>query len=156
MAGAGAVVGLGLGAWKFLNWGRKKYKTAKALRKAKEQREEAQRRGFFSKQKGFGSDIRSILTRGKSKMGKELMVEQQQQGMSALKMIQSNPAMKRQLMAKQLLRNIHVGGATECEARRLFEALKLPKKARKMILEDRNAAKNDNFVSHVMQKMRGA
>lgn len=154
---AGVAIGLGLGAWKLIRWARKKYKTAKLLREAKLKREGVQTTAElpWRRRNRRLKNIWSVFTRGRSKLGKELMVEQRRSGMSNLKMIQSNPVMKRRLMAKQLLLNMHRGGAVQLEARLLFEALKLPRRAREMIENDKKAFENDDFVNHVMQKMRG-
>ena len=150
LAGAGAAVGLGLGTWKLFKWARKKYKTAKELRKAK-----GDRQGLS----GFGSDIKSIFWRGKSKIGNELLAEQlKYQGeYTMMEILKKNPLMKRKLMATLLLKNMHSSDENvKAEARGLFKALKLPKGASKMILEDSNPANNEDFVKPVMQKMRGA
>ena len=155
LAGAGAAIGLGLGTWKLFKWARKKYKTAKELREAKGDRQD----GALARLSGFGSDIKSIFWRGKSKIGNELLAEQlKYQGeYTMMEILKKNPLMKRKLMATLLLKNMHSSDENvKAEATGLFKALRLPKGASKMILEDPNAANNEDFVKHVMQKMRGA
>ena len=74
-----------------------------------------------------------------------------------MEILKKNPLMKRKLMATLLLKNMHSSDENvKAEATGLFKALRLPKGASKMILEDPNAANNEDFVKHVMQKMRGA
>lgn len=171
---AAAGLGLGLGAWKGVKWAKKKHQTMKRLkkyRKAQQQDGDGGKKSGLGKRalkglKTFGKGI----TTGKTKLGKKLLHEQlQSRGANLYQLFEDddafedvvaeNKVMERELRAKRLLYNVHHPDANkQAAAISLLEALNLPKKAHRMILnhEGRNAAEVDDFVKHVMQKMRSA
>ncbi|MGK7872671.1 MAG: DUF4157 domain-containing protein [Xenococcaceae cyanobacterium] len=142
-----AAAGGGLGLWKLYRWGKKKFQASQTLRQAR--KGENASTGF----KGFAQDLKSTLTRGKTKIGKELETAG----------VENNPLKEREKMARQLLMNVTSSDLwTQWEAYEILEVLfgkdfnKIKSFIDECINKSLDPANDSQLIEHVMQKLRSA
>lgn len=147
MWGSSAAIGVGLGGWKTKNWIRKKYETAKTLRKLSNKETRAV--------EGVLSDIFSTFTRGKTKLGQELVKLNKEAGLDEIESMRGIPLLERKYTATRLLNFLHKGDESERQgASLILEALNLDEKVMHLILSNPEATEKEDLVKEVMRKIR--